>query len=213
MSREIERSFFDVRYTFPGFTFLLLVLSAIGSWLFHLTVGRSYAGQNVPPELLVVLVGALFLLNGAPVGFLVSQPWLIIHKVFFMGRTYLREFRQEQEHGQGISESIVLMDFEILRRADDRQLRHLQRRWDLLNLLGSEVSSISCGLLIASILRIVLIGDLTFQYIPLVLWIEYILGGFTLILLYLGLAYVVREHARFGNLIRAQPIRPQETTL
>lgn len=203
VSEEIQRSFFNVRYTFPGYTFLLLIVIAIASWLFDLTqkFGGPHA-QNIPPELLAAGIGALFLLNGAPVGFLVSQSWFIFYKWYVIRHSYLKPFIAK---GGGLekndfAESIVLVDLAVLRMASERQFVYLQRRYDLLNLLGCEIFAIISGLFVATALRIILLQDLSFPlsfsaYVPLAIWLDWTLGGFVVLLLILGLKALTKEHA------------------
>jgi hypothetical protein len=68
---DVERSFFAARYTYPGLTFLMMVMLILSKEVL-------YVLSKVPSDntgLLVAVFGVIYLLNAAPLGFLISQVW------------------------------------------------------------------------------------------------------------------------------------------
>lgn len=87
-----ERSFFNLRYALPGYTFILLNLLINLRFLLYLfmTIMPDIQLSEIALSLLGVLFGFLTLMSGSAVGFLVSQVWYIfyfaLHYLFF-GKT------------------------------------------------------------------------------------------------------------------------------
>ena len=65
-----ERSLFNIRYTFPGYTFLLFVvmMSSQQLWFKVKDTGLGF---------FTAIFAFIYLLSGAPIGYFVSQLWYL----------------------------------------------------------------------------------------------------------------------------------------
>jgi hypothetical protein len=207
VSSDLGRTFFDKRYTFPGYTFLILVLGGLSSWIVGIVENSLASNNGSQSDLLAVIIGSLFLLNGSPVGFLVSQPWFLVHKFVIAPRAYVLEYRKTLFGEPDILTTSVIIDFEILRRTDERQFSYIQRRWDLLNLLGSEIFAIPLGLLAAWLLQMQVATALSIKFSPLILTDEFLVGAFALTFLSLGLISTILEHRIVTKRLLNNPVR------
>lgn len=163
-SEPATRSFFDRRYTFPGFAFLLLVIvsffNEIATFIINIFPGASSAGGSL-------LVGVLYFLSGSPLGFLVSQPWHFLSKKHlldgpFNQRVWVEAIRSSGVPGaQNLNDSQVVTTGDLIlhRYADGRTINYIWRRWDMFNILGSVLSA----LILASTFSLVLRGILLFS--------------------------------------------------
>lgn len=156
-----ERMFFDKRLTVPGFTFILIVLIVNLSLLYNL-----FLTENVP-EFAVKVIGILLgnILSAPAIGFLVSQLWYFFsqHACILRHQIYLPKNLSEvltkykvksDDHIQ------VTISDHILHSWKCNAIRQYQeRRWDLLNLMGSVWVAIPIGLVYGYYIKWVLLGS------------------------------------------------------
>ena len=145
-----ERSFFDIRSTFPGYAFLLIVISSIAPHAVDLaTKELKSLGMTSSADVsgtLTVVLGALFILNGAPIGFLVSQPWYLISKELLLWRNLLVDFQLPDFTK---TETIVRADLTLYSLSNRDIVDYIRRRLDLLNTMGSMIIAIIFGCIVS----------------------------------------------------------------
>jgi hypothetical protein len=185
-----ERAFFDMRYAYPGYTFLLILLIAAARYI--LLVLKT-TPQLVNPELLAALLGVAFLLNGAPVGFLLSQPWYIFQRrCLWPRKEYFELVKKTLPGNPDRLDVIVAADFLIYRSANDEDIKYIQRRADLMNVLGSESIAIMAGVVTAIFLRCYLRESLVSPLMETI----YFLATLAMVAVLIGRYDVSREHSR-----------------
>ena len=113
-----DRTFFNMRYAYPGYTFLL--------FLGLLSYDKISTIITTSSNLWSTIIGFLLVLSGAPIGFLLSQIWYLLIGLIlktdsdpFIEKNYIVFKNQEK----GIGNYII-------------------RRGDILNTLGSTIVSI-----------------------------------------------------------------------
>lgn len=147
-----ERTFFSLRYTIPGYTFLLiLILVTMPKLLVLFTASLS-------TDLIGMFLG--FLLSGPPVGFLVSQIWYVLFKsdclmksgfwrtlclskgmdVQKERREFLRsKYNLKEQYHQELTFSDYLHT--LLGKTGDPWRDYTERRFNLMHILGSSFFS------------------------------------------------------------------------
>jgi hypothetical protein len=145
------RSFFDIRYTIPGYTFILyFILVNLESFVFF--VVKIAELESI--TLLGIIFGFLTLLSGAALGFLVSQPWHALNNLFFRIRPYERVNKRIKQRF-----SIEKMDYKVLSTKKKALIDYLMRRWDLFNLMGAIISAIGLGTLFGWLVSLTITAD------------------------------------------------------
>ncbi len=127
------RSFFDKRYTFPGYTFLLVVTLALANRVVGF-VGNS-GGQTA-----TLILGVVLLLDGAPLGFLISQPWFVILNHYVKPNSLWVNNIKSADSSLKEDTSMALVAGDLLVFSEQKQTEmkeYLRRRIDLVNLMGS----------------------------------------------------------------------------
>lgn len=161
-----ERSFFNTRYVYPGFTFLLGLL-ILNPKLLTLVLESADDG---------LFSGIIALIGIAPLGFLVGQMW---HIILYIIRGLMTKQRDSISY---LDETIIFKDenkdekkycrfqknVKLLRIRDflyhyefvyetnkktERMSMYLSRRWDLLNTIGSGCTSYILAVFIGNIMR------------------------------------------------------------
>ena len=218
---ERERLFFDLRHIAPGYTFialLFLVNIRVVTWyLFGLKEG-SEAGATF----LGVFVGFGSLLGGSAVGFLVSQIWYFFTQSGrWFDRFYLPRRIADLLVGEGVRDNrevLTLVSDHIYQTHDEEKVHsYIERRWDLLNIIGSVILAIPLALVTGHALRLVLMPEsYSFYYdlltgkLDIVLTHPYdlyydplieLLGAFLAIIMWRGLEYVEIERVQMWELV------------
>lgn len=218
---ERERLFFDLRHIAPGYTFialLFLVNIRVVTWyLFGLKEGSEAAAT-----FLGVFVGFGSLLGGSAVGFLVSQIWYFFTQSGrWFDRFYLPRRVADLLIGEGVRddrEVLTLVSDHIYQTHDEPKVHsYIERRWDLLNIIGSVILAIPLALVTGHALRLVLMPesysfyyDLVTGKLDIVLTHPYdlyydplieLLGAFLAIMMWRGLEYVEIERVQMWELV------------
>ncbi|MFB3888306.1 MAG: hypothetical protein ACE14S_02370 [Candidatus Bathyarchaeia archaeon] len=151
-----ERTFFDLRYALPGYTFILFSILIAFPVLQEVL---SSSSDNA--ALFGTFFGFLTLLSGIAIGFLVSQSWHIIFNTFIDGRygRYPQTLDFLCSH-YGLScnmrNKIFFCDY-VHRLSPDEGLKdYIQRRWDLIHLSGATLFSIPLAVVAGLCFRAVL---------------------------------------------------------
>ena len=109
-----ERSFFDLRYAVPGFTFLLfLVLILRVEFLSFL---RLFTTPDT--SLVGFSLGLLTLMSGSVIGFLISQIWYAYYNCCYK-KKYLKESFKILD-GLGVKEDLTTVIDYIVHTLDGR---------------------------------------------------------------------------------------------
>jgi len=151
------RTFFNLRNTIPGYTFILWSLllnleSAVG---FFVYVMPEIAPSSDIATLFGIVLGFLTLLSGGAIGFLVSQFWFLIYWVIIqplLVANYLKK-KLEKFKVEDKNASILLFNY-IAHSFEKKQISSfIARRWDLMNIFGSTIMAILSGIVSGLILR------------------------------------------------------------
>ena len=158
-----DRSFFSIRYVYPGFAFLL------GFFIFNPNL-LSIVLESVDDGL---FSGIITLIGITPLGFLFGQLWhigLYIYRLFFQKlRDSISYLDKEIELTGKENQCRFQRNLKLLRIRDflyhyqfvyaesskktERISRYLSRRWDLLNTIGSGYSSYLLALIFGCFMR------------------------------------------------------------
>jgi len=157
-----ERTFFSLRYTISGYTFILIIILVTLPKLLVLVSGLELAGP------ISVFLG--FLLSGPPAGFLISQIWYVLFKSDhlwrigfwrYLGlnagmivqdrrRRYLRnEYGLRVHYHQELTFSNYLHT--LLEKEEDPWRTYTERRFNLMHILGSSFFAILLGSIVSLI--------------------------------------------------------------
>lgn len=156
-AKELGRSFFNLRFTLPGYTFILLNL------LLNLRIVIYFLGMQPLSETALPFFGILFgfltLLSGTPLGFLVSQVWYLFYFVCYYVSAILPRFGSYKvlKNEFNVKDEIWSLDAAfnyILHSHKEKGIRtYLSRRWDLLMSFGSTSLAIVLGLISGYVCR------------------------------------------------------------
>jgi len=201
-----ERSFFDLRYAVPGYTFLLffiLILNEVVLYLLQILT-RSTTSETLTG----FLVSILTLLSGTTIGFLVSQPWYCFYNCCFKKERYLKDvftkFKNlgicpnkricNDQNGElfGAQKKDVLITvIDYIVQKEHEQLKdYIGRRYDLINLMGSTIVSIAMVLVFYVVA--LFFPMVKFDWWPDVVFI--VIALFWLGILYKNLVIIVEEN-------------------
>jgi len=157
-----EREYFSLRYTVPGFAFMLIIVGMNYKPVFDILKGTS------PSEyVLGVFLSFLSLFAGSAIGFLVAQFWYsyfhwrrIYHSLVFKRHETLMEKEFSFNSGiQGKDKDVTLsaiLDYVLLSNEDEKYWKYCQRRWDIFHTLSCTLVSMMLGMITGLILRIIL---------------------------------------------------------
>ncbi|MCW4012161.1 MAG: hypothetical protein NWF07_04120 [Candidatus Bathyarchaeota archaeon] len=185
-----DRSFFDVRYTLPGYTFIIFLTFTLSGFPYEDTITN-----------IVTLA-----ISGAPIGFLISQLWyFLLYQSCWQGsygrkdnpRVYMRYLHQKLGVSKRYDPSSTVLDYLYHLCKNETLKGHVDRRWDLYNIMGSSFIAVLLGLLVGhlwmcdpeSIIKhdfSVIISNINFPVL--------LLGYITLCLFKGGMEKVVAEH-------------------
>jgi len=191
-----ERAYFGLRYALPGYTFILMAFLIIWPNLQTLFLQDVIRFDT---SLFSAFLAFFTLLEGSAIGFLVSQLWYWFYD-FILRENSLkpaRRFLQQQntygltqeDTPEGIHKQTVFLDY-IVQLAEKQLLAYTERRWDLLNTLGSTLVAVLLGSFIGFLIRVC-------WYIPdpcLYDIFVFLLFLFFILILYCGYRIVNREH-------------------
>jgi hypothetical protein len=156
---QAERSFFALRYTVPGFTFILISLLVSYPILKDILLAEA----NV--SLAAAFLAFFSLLGGGAIGFVVSQIWYVFDYWFLYGRySKYRELRrkvkkeyekeQEEQHiGSGRFDQVLFLNNLFHKFSDERTQYYAQRRYDLYHTCGSTLSATVSGYIFGLVIR------------------------------------------------------------
>lgn len=184
-----ERSFFNIRYHFPGYTFLLFIVLFCIHQFIELSKQDNFG-------FFTIVFPFIYLLSGSPLGFLVSQVWYLYFDHWKKGyywkkrcekRAYIKYLYAIIEKSEILDDpmkAIIIIDYLYNKFVDDNSKSYVDRRWDLIHLMGSIRVSIILGILFGIYIDIKLMITMKYNYSN-DFYIFYI--SFYVILLLLGL--------------------------
>jgi len=184
-----ERSFFSVRYAILGFTFILVVFLFAYPRLFSILLRIKNVMPNEYATLIAAFLVFLTLLGGSALGFLVSQSWYAFFNHVLYGRCgrYPRIIEHLNEI-YGLTDkdkSLQLMFLDYIHRLSNDKLQiFTQRRWDLMQLIGSTLFATVIGSIIG-------LGVTNQRPI----YLSFLILAFLLTFLFIGLWRVCQDHA------------------
>jgi len=220
-----ERSFFNIRYNFPGYAFLLFIILICFKEL-NGFISESRVG------LFHVFFVFFYLLSGACIGFLVSQVWykLIYHgkKMYYFQkkgkpRSYMnflhKKFRIREDD---VEMATNASDFIYHHHKNENLRAFVSRRWDLYQTMGCTQYSILLGIGFGLLIKIYLfkpslenltnlsLGVLICENIEVIFFI--IIGLFIYQALNEAIKKILKEHDDmvyliFWNIFRDEHIR------
>jgi len=146
------RSFLDIRYSLPGFSFMIFVAGIALSKL------PDYLNKIGNPTTSIVM-GLLALASGSPLGFLLSQTWYISQTKNWFGFGIYGKNRKYIEflHKEGVIEdeaiTINVLDY-LYHQCDNQHLKdYVNRRWNMYNIFGSTIMAIIIGIVFGLFFR------------------------------------------------------------
>jgi len=206
-----ERSFFNIRYNFPGYTFLLFTILICFK---ELNVFIKDTNSN----LFIAFFVFFYLLSGACIGFIISQAWYILIynglKLYYYKesfafcrkrkpRSYMNflhyKFRIKKDD---IEKATVALDFIYNNYKKEHLRSYVNRRWDLYQTMGPIQGSILIGIIVGLIIKFVLLMPLIINIIDIlfILWVIDI--GILLVTAFsIVIEKIVKEHDDMTKLI------------
>lgn len=195
-----ERVFFNLRNTAPGFTFILLLLAVNIKFLL-----KFFMNLNLPESLVTILgilLGFITLASGGAIGYLISQVWYFLSQKIWFDKLYV-----DSQISELLKKQKVKPDKEILLLFSDylhhtwpkKEIRtYIERRWDLLNILGSTMVTIPLGLFYGYVIRFIFCGFKFDSYYEALIIIS---SSILIVIMYIGLRYVIGEHIQMRNFV------------
>lgn len=152
-----KRTFFSLRNTVPGYTFilwnLLLNLRFVAFFFLYLMPTVSLSGNVI--TLFGIILGFVTLLSGAAIGFLVSQFWFLIYWLII--ERYLANFYKEKLiedfEVKDKEASVLVFNYIVHSLRQKRIVSYILRRWDIMTIFGSTIMAIISGLISGLALR------------------------------------------------------------
>lgn len=159
-----ERSFFDHRYVYPAFTFLIACVFTNIGLVIQILLNTEISGSSI-------IVGILSLLGVSSMGILLGLFWHLILNLFRMKflrassrwileYNYSSEFKLDINYYRIIVEGFFiirnlrllyirdyLLHYIIYSEKNQSTRNFLERRWDFLNTIGSGMTSYIMGLI------------------------------------------------------------------
>jgi len=194
-----ERTYFGLRYALPGYTFILMALLIIWPNLQTFFLRDKILFD---PILFSAFLAFFTLLEGSAIGFLVAQLWHCLYDLILRGVRLgaARRFLQHQNtYGltqKDINKQTTFLDY-IVHLADKQLLEYTERRWDLLNTLGSTLVGVLLGAFIGLLIRVCWSGPDPFLYDIFVVFVFL----FFILVLYKGYKIVDGEHERMALIL------------
>jgi hypothetical protein len=227
-----ERSFFDKRFTYPGYVFILWVLLLNLNLIWFFLMEMDQLENSI--QFIGILLSFLTILSGAPIGFLISQFWYLrmncikeklIIKQEGPWDLLLKQYNEISSKNIDIKSLDAEINYKLLAIQNYIESKHnkyirsyIARRWDILNIIGSTSYSICLGLLFGYITRWVLI--LHFQPCANVVhWFEcydilVIIGSIIMkVVLYTNFKDILKEHLSMLTLMIWLTIKNAEKPL
>lgn len=193
-----ERTYFSLRYALPGFTLILMVVLIILPGLKEVVLSNQ---TRFDLGFVSAFLALFTLLEGSALGFLISQPWHLFYDFVLRqdalgpAKKFLRDHYKLIDGCKHFHEQETFHDY-LIHMADKQLLEYLQRRWDLLNTIGSTLTAVFVGSLVGFLIRN--------------LWLKAKFGNsdvlaiviFSLVVPILWLSYLIvnREHDRMSLL-------------
>jgi len=151
------RNFLDIRYTFPGYTFIIFF---IGISYNHL----QYFLPKIEGTTISLLIGLSAIIIGAPIGFYVSQVWYFFNTMNYFGLgVYGSQIKKrkyiELLHEKGIDESrhitINVLDYLFHQGIKNQNTlrEYVRKRWNMYNIMGSSIAAIISGIFFGVLFR------------------------------------------------------------
>jgi len=167
------RAFFDFRYAFPGYTFILLVFLINLRFVLEKSV-LPIIQSNDALTLFGILLGFLTLLSGASMGFLVAQFWYALFNFVLGGHFGLEKCfdmraRPFEKLGKlGIIDDrktlTTVLDYILSSKREDGIHLYMVRRWDLLNTIGATGIAIVLGLVIGYVTKYFVLSSTSLRW-------------------------------------------------
>jgi len=197
-----EREYFSLRYTVPGFVFILVVIGLNYSVILNIVTRQGMTDVSS------IAVSILSLFASSAIGFLISQIWFsIFHKKRIYAKILQKhgiedamkksfgwnkdkEKSKERDEIMGTSVDYILNY--VLKTDQCNLYRFFQRKIDLYHTMSSTWISLIIGLIVGLPLRVCLY----FSGYPFDLKIDYCLFGFTIgatIFFFMLLTYLREE--------------------
>ncbi|HLE75416.1 MAG TPA: hypothetical protein VI864_05165 [Candidatus Bathyarchaeia archaeon] len=163
---ESSRSYFNIRYAAPGYTFILIIVLITLPQLIEIfsKFNIKLLSGGITTELLAVLLAFVSLLGGFAMGFLVSQVWYVFFSYFI--REHYGRYPQIRNFLEGTLDRRIndrylrffIIDY-IHRFSDEKTLTYTQRRWDLMNTCSSTFAATALGALFGYVIRFCILGN------------------------------------------------------
>lgn len=145
-------SYFELRYAVPGYSFILVLLAMIAPTLMVILKNNALADTGL--SLLGVALGFATLLGGSAIGYIVSQPWYFLFERCLGGALGTNGIGtpfvllNNNFANRTLSELSAIRDFLLNKYANPMVMTYLERRWQLVNTLGSTAVSMVLGMII-----------------------------------------------------------------
>jgi len=218
--RTLGRTFFNLRYALPGYTFILLILLINQRMLLYLflEIAPKFQLSDTALSLVGIFFGFLTLLSGSPLGLLVSQYWYFIYfvsyyismKVFPRFGSY-KVLKNEFNVEDDISSLETVFNYIVHSHTDIGVRTYLNRRWDLLMLFGSTGWAIVLGLVSGYTCRDWILNlnaipksRQTYVFWPSYDWLILIASGVLLFFFSICYIFVWKEHDRMSTFVIRQ---------
>jgi hypothetical protein len=172
-----NRGFFELRYSVPGYTFIL-VIAVININLLFIFMSQAMSGVGTATFAGIVLALVAFL-GGVPFGFLVSQVWYFILYAWMFPTIVTKATSNETKRTNFIEKKLKLSElgkhYQALHsyhKVKDEHLKtvydyiyynqtnatgkktpileYLIRRWDLFNVLGATTTALISALVVGN---------------------------------------------------------------
>jgi len=154
-----SRSYFDYRFSLPGFSFLLIIVLINLRFLIYYSVEKK-----IMFDLMGLMFGFISLLSGSALGFLISQFWYFIFN-YVLKINYILKKRPHYsfliknfENYKEKDKLLSLMNYMIISLIKDKRMSdYITRRTDLFNILGATGTSLFLGFVSGIIINMVIL--------------------------------------------------------
>lgn len=190
------RSFFDLRYALPGYCFLLFLV------LLNLDLLSRLATTSSQVQLLLGVGG---LISGIPIGFLVSQPWHLWIRLWYLRKMSYVHYLQDtyNELKDNWVAAYALADW-IFFQSHAGTKEYVARRWDLINTLGATLTAMLLAIPSSMLIRI----EAQYAVIQTSQWLVLLLDVSLVLCLIVGLHNIEREQQTFAREIIRENVEP-----
>lgn len=198
-----DRGFFNIRYSFPGYAFLLFSILICLEKL-PLLLDWMEKTLNIQTNEVQILFSILIVLNGAPIGFIFSQLWFLLKYLlekYWRTPKHLKTLQEltnryswlEKYDNAALAYEYIFYSAE---EKTDRFIGFAERRFDLIATLGALIIAILGGLISGYYLIIYVTESVISNW-------HYVISGIGIGIIFLNLITLLKIRDEYLSLVSA----------